>query len=201
MKFTYIRTLFIGLSLLLSTTAQAGLIQLNVESAGYSIGYYAHLNVDGVDVIEGQSKRGVNLAVLDQHTGRVLDTTWFDTYGALNASGSLAAYINSITEGRIVLVGVKDEATVNFGNDAKLAIQSLGGSVDNISTIGYRASYALIGIAGAGVGAREAFEKSSAISGVSVSDTLSISVPEPATFAIFGLGLIALVVRKSKKYA
>jgi len=201
MKFTYIRTLFIGLSLLLSTTAQAGLIQLNVESAGFLVGKYSRLNVDGVDVIEGQSKRGVNVAVLDQHTGSVINTAAFDTHAALSASDSLAAYINSITEGRIVLVGVRDDATVSFGTNAKLAIQSLGGSVDNISTIGYRASYALIGIAGAGVGAREAFEEFSAIGPVSVSDTLSISVPEPATFAIFGLGLIALVVRKSKKYA
>ncbi|MCP4991886.1 MAG: PEP-CTERM sorting domain-containing protein [Colwellia sp.] len=86
-----------------------------------------------------------------------------------------------------------------------MAIQTLGGSEDNISGLEYRSSYALIGIAGSGVGSRSAFESSSSEASVLVTDTINfadkgtVKVPAPATLAIFALGIIGLASRRFKK--
>ena len=201
MKFKFINTILVSLLLSISSIANAGLIQFDVESAGFSVGNYAHLSVDGFDVVN-PGTRGVNIAVFDQ-LGILQNTAVFDTYFDANASLNLTNYINSIGAGSIVLLAVKDEATRKFNDDARIAVQSLGGSVGNIDTIGYRSSYALIGIAGSAVGTRSAFESSSSQRSVSVSDTINFSdtvnVPEPSTLVIFALGMIGLASRRFKK--
>lgn len=181
----------------------AEVITLNVQSMGYGQGNpingYALLNFNGNDVLGGVSNRGVNIAVIDQNTGSLIDISSFDTYLNENNSRALVTYINNISAGRIVLLGVKDEATRYFESTAQSAIQSLGGSVNNINGIGFRDSYALIGIAGAGLGSRTAFEAYNADNLVSVTDTINVDVPEPSSLAILALGVMGLVSRRYKK--
>jgi len=204
MKIKFINSLFVSLLLTISSVANAGLMQFEAESAGFDLGKSSHLSIDG-DSIVNPGSRGVNIAVFDL-SGTLQGTSVFDTHISSSASSELANYINSIAAGSIVLLAVNDEATWNFTDVARLAIQTLGGSTENIAGLDYRSSYALIGIAGSGVGTRSAFEMSSSEGSVSVTDSINVSsvvtpkpIPEPSTIAIFALGLFGLVARRFKK--
>jgi len=209
MKLKFINTLLVGLLLSLSSVANAGLIQFKSESAGYDADYeegnYAYLSVNGSDVIN-RGSRGVNIAVFDL-TGLLQGTASFDTWADDTASSALANYIIDITAGFTVLLAVNDDATLRFYDDARLAIQTLGGSTENIAGLEFRSSYALIGIAGSGVGTRSAFEASSSDSSVAVSDSLNVDpgvtdpveVSEPTTIALFALSILGLAARRFKK--
>jgi len=199
----FIKTFLLGALLSLSSLAQSEVVSFQVDSAGFLVGNYAYLKVEGVDVFYGLSGRGVNLAIVDPFTGAVLDNASFDTHGSYDASAELTSYINNLINGQIVLLAVRDAATRRFYEDAQLALQSLGASMGNVTTLGHRASYALIGIVGAGVGTRSDFEAFNATAGVSVSGSLQlsdapvlVSAPLPLTAFLFAVGLLGVNVRR-----
>jgi hypothetical protein len=186
------------------TPAYAGFISLTVESAGFESGNYARLIVDGVDLINGADQRGLNVAVLDQIDGSVLNLVAFDTFKYLSESTALVNFINGLDNGRIVMFASKDSPTngVNFTSDAQISMQSLGASTGNVSDAGFRGSYGFIGIAGAGIGTQTAFEESliRTAGPVSITDGARfigvVSVPEPKNLLLFLLlGSTCLVPR------
>lgn len=192
------------LTVFMMSSAQAGIVTLNAQSAGYDAAIppgYARLNVDGVDVLGGLSTRGINVAVIDQTTGGVISTSAYDTHGFAVEANQFAAFISGLDVGRIVMIGVQDEATIQFSGSAANAIASLGGSASNIWNGGYRGSYALIGVAGAGVGTRTAFEAIATrfASPVSVTTTITVSVPAPLSALILLSGLGILCLNRSKR--
>ena len=203
------KTLMVTAIALASLSAKAELIKLDVESAGYTVGNYAYFSVNDTRLVNTTNQRGVNVAVIDQYTGTLLSSARFDTYADSAASSNLTNYINSIEDGRYVMLGVKDEAVNKFFEDARIAIQSLGGSVMNIDGISFRSSYALIGIAGSIVGSRESFEVSSSTVGVSMTDTILVhdiatnqnasSVPLPASLGLLTLSMLGFSARRKSK--
>jgi hypothetical protein len=120
-------------------------VGLKAVSGGADDGWFVDLFVDGVDYALNQ--RGYNLVVVDESSGTVVDQARFDTYGSTAEAEAMATYINALPPGRIVLVGIRDEASRNMTENAYLALESLGSL--EARNVGYRDSHALIGRKGA----------------------------------------------------
>jgi hypothetical protein len=117
---------------------------LLVRSAGQETGDFAHIWVNGVDVVAGA--RGYNLAAIAPD-GRVLGQATFDTLGAAEASGGMATWLRSWPLGTIIAGAVADEASLQLGADAVAALGEIGVSTDLRGK--FRWSHAFVGAAGA----------------------------------------------------
>jgi len=95
---------------------------------------------------------------------QVLDKFSFDTYGQTTAEASLAAFLNGLPHGRVVILGVTDSAVKNratLGDDLEAALASLGGAtvrgsgpgcVMPLRRLRYREAWAFAGVRGADAG-------------------------------------------------
>ena len=83
---------------------------IKLVSAGFEDGNISQIKINYDYVING-GHRGHNIAVFDTSTGKLEDTKWFDTLEKSENSDSMAAYISSIPEGKIVLVSIRDEGS------------------------------------------------------------------------------------------
>lgn len=72
------------------------------------------------------------------------DSETFDTMRA--GSDALATYIDAIEDGTMVLIGARDEASINLTDTAKSAIKTCGATM--IDGLSFRGGYALVGIKG-----------------------------------------------------
>jgi hypothetical protein len=126
----------------LSGTAPA----LLVQSAGEEVGDFGHIYVNGVDVSPNQ--RGYNVAVIGP-AGNVR-TASFDTHLDPGASVRLATFVAAVPDGQTVAVAVADEASMNLGEDAVVALRSIGATGDLRGK--FRWSQAVIGVKGAAPG-------------------------------------------------
>lgn len=123
-------------------------LKLNADSHGFEVGNRAEIYVNDV-LIKAPSptwnSRGYNIAVLDEVTGAVLDMRNFDTW---NRSGeyqiptngdkhlidrkttpavdNMISFLNSIPNGRIVVVAVSDEGSDHMTKQAYDALASIG---------------------------------------------------------------------------
>lgn len=220
MKFLNPFTALITFTLLIAveSNGSAGIL-LRAESSGWLNSgptYHARLYVDGVQYAPNQS--GLNVAVLDQNTGNVLETGLFSTYSEYSSDAAasrarFANFINGIDNGRVVMMAVHDDAMAawifpgDFRSDLSAILQSVGGSLTNMTNIGFRGSYALIGVKGAPVGSGVEASGTRSGSPVAVTRTLDVQVqapvaPEPTSLAIF-LAFSAGVstIRRGRKQA
>ena len=90
--------------------------------------------------------RGFNFVVVDKVTGKFESAAAFDTNGNPKASSDMKRFIDEIKEGMIVLVAVQDEAFTKLTDEGQKALESLGAV--NPASIGYRGSFALVGVKG-----------------------------------------------------
>ncbi len=119
---------------------------LTVESAGFSVGNFASISATiNFRVIQFSPGyfRGLNVAVIDQATGEVLQAQTFDTYASSGAADEFAALIEALPAGRVVAIAVKDEATRNLTERARAACESLGSGM--IRQLATRGSWAFVG--------------------------------------------------------
>jgi hypothetical protein len=157
-------------------------VEFKVESAGADCGNSARILKSGEEINFGPYTRGLNVAVFDEITGQLLVSTTFDTFIAANCR-SFAYFIETLPAGRIVALGVKDEASVSLLTDAgsvgivSQAFQSIGSS--KFALLTYRASWALIGQKGSAPGT--AVEEVSATSAVSVTRSFEVTPLIPLT--------------------
>ncbi|XP_055335252.1 protein O-linked-mannose beta-1,2-N-acetylglucosaminyltransferase 1-like [Paramacrobiotus metropolitanus] len=89
------------------------------------------LQVDGKEIIndeEPKRSRGMHVAILDKTTGQCTAYRVFDTYLPGISDTMLLPFLLSIPEGRIVVVGVKDEGSFHFGNAARKLFAAWGSS-------------------------------------------------------------------------
>jgi hypothetical protein len=147
-----------------SSTVQDALL---VQSAGKEVGDFGHIYVDGVDV--SPNRRGYNLAVFSPQ-GEVL-TAGFDTHLDPGASTALAEFIAAVPEGHAVAVAAADEASMNLGEEAVLALRSIGASGDLRER--FRWSHAIIGVKGA--------EPGSALEALDGLRPVSVAIGPPLT--------------------
>ncbi len=124
-------------------------ISITATSGGNYGGDKANISVDGKEIGFGNYGTGINLAVFEETTGKLLFSTNFapfiyQGYGVIPEA--FADFINSLPEGRIVALAVKGDA--GYATDkTKAAFKAIGSSkIDQLQPGGQ--SIALIGIKG-----------------------------------------------------
>jgi hypothetical protein len=122
-------------------------VSLLVRSAGQETGDFAHVWLNGVDVVSGE--RGYNLAALDT-AGRLLGQETFDTLASDDASTAMAAWLRSWPAGTVIAGAVGDEASMQLGQDAVDALAQTGVATDLRNK--FRWGHAFVGVAGAATG-------------------------------------------------
>jgi len=156
---------------------------LVARSAGKDVGDFGHLYINGEDVSPNQ--RGYNLAAIDPVAGRLLEVANFDTHDpgqSPRASAAMAAWIDALPDGVIVMGAVRDAAALNLGEDTIAALRKLGVEDDIRGNI--RRSHAFIGVKGAAPGA--ILSKTSDLWPVTVVVGHGLTAPTP-TFALLRL--------------
>lgn len=106
---------------------RAGPSALLVRSAGQETGDFTHIYVDGVE--RSPNGRGYNLVAL-QPDGRFLGAAAFDTHADPAASARLAGWVAALPAGAVVAGAVRDEASMNLGQEAVDALRALGVAED-----------------------------------------------------------------------
>ena len=119
---------------------------IELLSAGFDDGNFCQIQINSENIIFG-GHRGHNIAIFDTSTGLIEDKKWFDTLDREENSDSMAAYISRIPEGRVVLVGIRDEGSYRMTEAAYQALESLGSALAR--QVGFRDSYVLLGRKGA----------------------------------------------------
>ena len=121
---------------------------VTVQSAGYVVGNYAHITLNGTKiVITNGHGRGLHVVVINGGSGTVTTARSFDTYGDSNASPNFVKLINSLSTGMFVAISGKDEITTQLSEQAIQAIEGLGSKY--IRQIKSRGSWAILGRKGA----------------------------------------------------
>jgi hypothetical protein len=148
-----------------------------VRSAGQETGDFGHIYVNGRDV--AQDRRGYNLVALSGD-GQVLDSVAFDTHLDAEAGARLAVWVRGLPAGTLVAGAVRDEASMNLGDEAAAALQSLG--VQDDLRGHFRWGQAFIGAAGALPGS--ALEAIDGLRPAQVSLGLPVSAPSVAAAVV-----------------
>ena len=67
----------------------------------YDVGLFQHLDTSEMLI------RGMNVLVLNEVTGSIMSSRWFDTYESQDDSGFLLDYIQGLRLGRIICFAIK----------------------------------------------------------------------------------------------
>ena len=124
---------------------------VNLEAHGFSEAYISAFGPDGHEVKASTNRRGYNVAMFDQRTGKLLETRGFDTAANSYEADALASYLSSIPRGRIVALATKGDATAHLTPAAITALRSLGSRAASPADL-VGQSHALVGVQGAAPG-------------------------------------------------
>lgn len=125
-------------------------IKISVISAGGYAGATCIISKNGTNLLSNSFFAGMGIVVFEKNT-LVIDTSaWFKLFNNPTGMNGLIELINSIPQGKIVAMGVSDDAANNITPDLKNAIKTLGST--KIDTLKFRGSWALIGEKGAAPG-------------------------------------------------
>jgi hypothetical protein len=123
-------------------------VEISVNSAGLSAGNFAYITVKDQDA--STHRRGYNVAVIDPHSGAVVEKAGFDTWANEYEAQDLADFVTQIPEGYIVAVAVQEDGAAHLTEAAVRALLSLGAQIDLRGT--EHRSHAIIGVKGAAPG-------------------------------------------------
>ena len=140
-----------------------------VQSAGLTDGNLTAIFIDNKNV--AQSSRGHNLAVFDERDGSFIEFRNFDTWKDAANAEAMAAYINALPSGRIVVAGIKDDGSGSMTENAYLALESIGSELTR--QVGFRDAWAIIGQKGAATGSVPEAWNPAGEGPVAVTDTLN----------------------------
>jgi len=124
---------------------------VNLEAHGFSEAFISAFDADGQEVKASTGRRGYNVTVFDQRSGKVLDMQGFDTAANAYEADALAAYLSSIPRERIVALATKGDAPAHLTPTAITALRGLGSRVASPADLA-RQSHALVGVQGAAPG-------------------------------------------------
>ncbi len=125
-------------------------INVSVLSAGFFAGATCVIAKDGINLLSASLFAGMGIVVFDNVTFQVDTATWSQLYNEPQNVEELANFIDSIAPGKIVVMGVADDAQNNISTHLKDAIKTLGSS--KIDSLQFRGSWAIIGWKGAPTG-------------------------------------------------
>jgi len=133
-----------------AASAAVGRSRVKVVSAGLDAGDVADFFLDDVLVqipAGATNRRGVNVVVLSPNTGGVVSSGAYDIWGNPAAENSrLAADLNALPDGHVVLVALKDSGMENLQDVALAALEDCGARLQD--RLGFREAYTLIGCKG-----------------------------------------------------
>ena len=135
----------------LQETLQSSLV-LRVTSSQHNVTVAMDQTVIYED-LDPRSGRGLHVLVLHQATGAMMAQRVFDTYSP-REDEALVLFLSMVSEGRILVMAVKDEATFQLRAPARSLLTGLGSSCAS-HTLGWRDMWALVAVKG---GARIAEE-------------------------------------------
>lgn len=126
-------------------------VKISVTSAGIEAGKTCVISKNNINLLPSTYFTGMGIVVFD---GTTMDVDTSNSYNLFNNPTNMTALvdlINSIPTGKIVAMGVSDDAANNITLDLKNAIKTLGSTlIDNLT---FGGSWALIGKKGATPGA------------------------------------------------
>ncbi|MHB8580996.1 MAG: C25 family cysteine peptidase [Ignavibacteriaceae bacterium] len=125
-------------------------IKISVISEGYYSGASCSILINGNNILSNTYFAGMGIAVLDQNTFAIDTTAWYNLFNQPANMQQLVNLINSIPNGKIVVMGVADDAANNITAALKTAIKTLGSAL--IDLLNFRGSWAIIGQKGAAKG-------------------------------------------------
>jgi hypothetical protein len=117
---------------------------LVVQSAGLDVGDLGQIYVNGRQVSPDQ--RGYNVVVIEPESGAVEAVAAFDTHWDEGASRAMAAFLNEVPLGHVVLVAAADEASRLLGQEAVDALHGIGAVGDLRGK--FRWGHAIVGVRG-----------------------------------------------------
>lgn len=120
-------------------------------SAGNNWGNMAQVTCNGELVsFSGGYQRGLNVVVFDQSNGRHLQSRSFDFYADPANADAFADWIETIPQGRVIAIALKDDASFNLSDRAKAACKLMGST--QIDRLQFRGSWAIVAVKGASGG-------------------------------------------------
>jgi hypothetical protein len=127
-----------------------GKVQLGIDtlkifatSAGWYAGANAVIAENGINLLANSFFAGMGLVVFDEKTLEFGFSDWYELFNNRPRMKELVDKINSIPEGKIVILAVADDAANNISVELKNAVKSLGST--KIDSLQFRGSWALIG--------------------------------------------------------
>jgi len=125
-------------------------VNISVLSAGSFAGATCVISQNGINLLSNSYFAGMGIVVFDPVTMEVDTSTWYTLFGQPANVQALADLINAIPPGKIVAVGVADDARNNLSANLKNAIKTLGST--KIDSLLFKGSWAVIGRKGANPG-------------------------------------------------
>jgi len=133
----------------IGTTGAATPVDIEVEAAA-DHAYISVYDEAGAKTDASAGRRGYNVAVLDEGSGRLLDKRGFDTWANEYEAQRLAEFVAQIPDGRIVVVATRGDAGLHLTEEAVAALRSLGAQADLRGAAGQ--AHAFIGVRRAAAG-------------------------------------------------
>jgi len=136
----------------IGTTGVQAPAAIEVNSGGPADFAYITVESQAGDEDGSLHSPGYNLAVVDPATGRLLERRAFDTTpgGSREAAADLAAFVESVPAGRIVVAAMQGDGAAQLTEDAVAALRAIGGQADPRGSAGW--SHAIVGVKGAAPG-------------------------------------------------
>lgn len=152
-----------------------GVVSAKVVSAGHDCGNDAAFYIDDrkVPITGSANRRGLNVVVMDDETGKVLSAKTYDIWGFPGDENKrLAADVKALQDGLYVFAALKDSGMENLDSSGLQALRSCGAEIEG--RLGVRQSYALIGVKGG-----EAIMERSGTRMMMLESKLDVSAPAP----------------------
>lgn len=160
-----------------SVASGAQLLKQNLAvelfSAGFDDGLDAKIFIDGVNISQGFSGRGYNIAVLNEFSGKLEAFASFSLYTDIpdtSKAEPAIQFLEAVPMGRRVLVVVLDEGQRNKTERLNTALESIGSAL--IRSLGFRSSWAISGWKGAPIGSVPEALSSAGSGPVTIRDTI-----------------------------